>query len=264
MCEIDVVVRLTGRDHVMRPKAWDHRRVRQMRTVKPIRPAEVATRDGLAYSLWLPDGRPARGGIVILHGASSCKESHYDFARAALPLGLAAVSFDQRGHGESGGTLDGRAVADVAAMASLLRGALNDPAAPIALRGSSMGGYFALAAAQDAGAGAVVAICPASAHGLRRAVADGRFEFATDGPALDALLADRDLHDIADGLTIPVLVLHAEGDEVVPVQLSQELAPHLTHRRSRLIVVPGGHHRSIQHDGDLQAVSLRFIARMLA
>ena len=238
--------------------------MRQMRTVKPIRPAEVATHRGLAYSLWLPDGPRVRGGIVILHGAGSCKESHYDFARAALPLGLAAVSFDQRGHGESRGSLDGGAIADVAAMSSLLREALDDPAAPIALRGSSMGGYLAIAAARDADAAAVVAICPASAHGLRRGLAERRYDFAADVAALDALLGAHDLHDIADGLTIPVLVLHAEGDEVVPVQLSRELAPHLTHAGSRLIVVPGGHHRSIQHDGDLQAVSLRFITRALS
>ncbi len=31
--------------------------------------------------------------------------------------------------------------------------------------------------------------------------------------------------------------------------------------RSRLIAVPGGHHRSVQHDPDLQAVSVRFIER---
>ena len=30
-----------------------------------------------------------------------------------------------------------------------------------------------------------------------------------------------------------------------------------------LIVVPGGHHRSIQHDAELQAVSMRFIDRAL-
>jgi hypothetical protein len=28
--------------------------------------------------------------------------------------------------------------------------------------------------------------------------------------------------------------------------------------------VPGGHHRSVQHDRELQAVSLRFIERVLA
>ena len=63
-------------------------------------PTEVATADGLAYSLWLPDGgRAARGGarwpgaargrVVILHGAGSVKESHHDFARYSWPRALA-------------------------------------------------------------------------------------------------------------------------------------------------------------------------------
>ena len=63
---------------------------------------------------------------------------------------------------------------------------------------------------------------------------------------------------------MPVLLLHAEGDEQVPVEHSRELAAALHAPGSRLIVVPGGHHRSIQHDGELQAVSLRFIERALA
>jgi len=32
----------------------------------------------------------------------------------------------------------------------------------------------------------------------------------------------------------------------------------------RLILVPGGHHRSIQHDAELQAESLRFVRRAFA
>ena len=49
----------------------------------------------------------------------------------------------------------------------------------------------------------------------------------------------------------------------VPVEVSRELSAHLRSPESRLIVVPGGHHRSIQHDRELQAVSLRFIERAL-
>jgi hypothetical protein len=33
--------------------------------------------------------------------------------------------------------------------------------------------------------------------------------------------------------------------------------------RSRLIEVPGGHHRSIQHDPEMQAVSVRFIEQAI-
>jgi uncharacterized protein len=112
--------------------------MRRLRTITPVRPAELSTRDGLAYALWSPARAPLVGGVVILHGAGSCKESHYDFCRALLPLGLASISFDQRGHGESGGPMDGRALEDVTGMAELLRERAD--VGRIALRGSSMGG----------------------------------------------------------------------------------------------------------------------------
>jgi hypothetical protein len=35
-------------------------------------------------------------------------------------------------------------------------------------------------------------------------------------------------------------------------------------RARRLIVVPGGHHRSVQHDGELQGETLRWLERVLA
>jgi uncharacterized protein len=236
--------------------------MRRLRTATEALPTEISAQDGLAYSLWLPESRPVRGGVVILHGAASCKESHHDYARVVFGAGLAAIVVDQRGHGDSPGPMDGRVFDDIAAMARLLRD--RAPELPIALRGSSMGGYFAIAAAETAGAAAVVAICPASASGMRRGLANDRFEFEADIPALDALFAEHDETGALDALDIPVLLLHAEGDEVVPVQLSRELATHLRHPRSRLIALPGGHHRSIQHDHEIQAVSLRFIEQALA
>ncbi len=228
------------------------------RTIEPVRPAETGSQDGLAYSLWLPSDGAPWAGIVVLHGAGSCKESHYDFARAARPLGLAVLTFDQRGHGESEGALDGRVLDDVSTMAGVLRAAL-PRGAPMVLRGSSMGGYLALVAAGPAGAAAVIAICPASAEGLRRGLATGSFSFRADTEPLDTILAANDLHDRVAELAIPVLLLHAEGDEQVPVEHSRELARRLTHPSSRLVAVPGGHHRSVQHDHDLQALSLRFV-----
>src|SRR5688572_10673497 len=108
---------------------------RKIPTPEP--PAAIDAVDGLAYTLWLPRTEPW-GGLVILHGAGSCKESHHDFARAARDAGLAAVCFDQRGHGDSEGALDGRMLEDVATVAGVL-----PPGLPLALRGSSMGGALA-------------------------------------------------------------------------------------------------------------------------
>jgi uncharacterized protein len=234
--------------------------LRRRRTITPITPAESGSSAGLAYTLWSPVEVPVRGGIVVLHGAGSSKESHYDYARAALPLGFATLTFDQRGHGESEGPMDGRAIDDVVAMVRFLCESIGR-SLPIALRGSSMGGYLAMVSAARAGAAAVVAICPASAAGLRRGLAAGAFSFSADAASLDALLAENDVHAAAAELQMPVLLLHAEGDEQVPVEHSRELASELAHPDSRLIAVPGGHHRSVQHDHELQAVSLKFIAR---
>ena len=237
-------------------------RVRRSRTVIDALPTELALHDGIAYSLWLPaSGQAARGGVLILHGAGSRKESHHDFARAVRAAGLAALAFDQRGHGASPGPLDGRVLEDTVSMAQLLREKLGYSGAPLALRGSSMGGYLAIVAAAPAGASAVVAICPAGASGLRRALKRGGLRFEADAPALDALLAAHDLPAAVATLEQPLLLLHAEGDEQVPVAQSRELAQHFAHPLSRLIALPGGHHRSIQHDSELQAVSLRFIER---
>ncbi|MGZ4173342.1 MAG: alpha/beta hydrolase [Solirubrobacteraceae bacterium] len=236
----------------------------RMRTVVPLLPAETGRLGGLAFTLWLPDARkPPRGGVVILHGAGSCKESHHDFARAAISLGLAAITFDQRGHGESDGPMDGRVLDDVAAMADRLRERMDSPAASVALRGSSMGGYLAIVTAPRVDARVVLAICPASAEGLRRGLQAGTLRFDADARALDAFLAEHDLGAATQALEAPLLLLHAEGDEQVPVEHSRELAAMVRSPGSRLVTLPGGHHRSVQHDAELQAFSLRFLLAAL-
>lgn len=212
----------------------------------------LGVRDGLAYALFAPR-EDAGGGVVVIHGAGSQKENHFDFARACRAAGLAAVAFDQRGHGESDGALDGRAIDDVGTIAALLPDGV-----PVALRGSSMGGWLALAAGAALDAAAVVAICPASSDQLALGLRSQRFTFRADGDSLGALLGATDLPAAAATLGERLLLMHAEGDEDVPVEHSRAL--HAAAPASRLEVVPGGHHRSVQHDGDLQALSVRFIA----
>jgi uncharacterized protein len=229
---------------------------RTRRLPTPAPPAERGFHGDLAYTLWLPDSEPW-GGLVVIHGAMSCKENHHDMARAARAAGLAAVCFDLRGHGETGGRLDGRVLDDVAAIAELVP-------RPLALRGSSLGGYLAIAAAERAGAGAIVAVCPASGDGLARALRTGRLEFPVDLPAAEAVLLEHDLGLIVERSATPLILIHAEGDEQVPYRHSVELHERSAAPLKRLIVVPGGHHRSVQHDPELQGESLRFVRRALA
>jgi uncharacterized protein len=206
-------------------------------------PSQLSTRDGLAYALFLPDG-DAQGGVVMVHGAGSQKENQFDMARALRAAGVAAVCFDQRGHGQSDGALGADALDDIAAMAALL------PPGPVALRGSSMGGFMALMASTRVELAAVVAVCPASGELLARGLRDGRFTFRADHDALHRLLAGADERAAARAL-----------GESVPISVSREL--HAAAPGSRLVAVPGGHHRSIQHDPELTAVAVRFLTRAL-
>jgi len=228
----------------------------------PPQPPELGTRDGLSYALFLPDGEPA-GAVVILHGADSTKETHYGFGRLCRSYGLAAVAYDARGHGRSSGRFGPTAFGDALAMCDLAR----EHAPAVALRGSSMGGFQAIhAAALDPEVAAVVALCPAPEDMLLRGLRAGRIPpDAFDLDAVEPWLASLDLYEAAASLgpATELLLLHARGDELVPYTVSEELH-RVAREPKRLVLFPGGHHRSLQHDLEVQNLSARFVAEAFA
>jgi uncharacterized protein len=135
----------------------------------------------------------------------------------------------------------------------------------VALRGSSMGGFCAIqAAARDHSIAAVVAICPAPEDRLLRGLRSGDFEFECDLPASERWLESSDVFAAAAGLgpETALLLLHARGDERIPYTVSEELHA-AAHEPKRLVLFPGGHHRSLQHDEEVQALSVRWIEAAL-
>src|SRR3954451_21400635 len=226
----------------------------------PARP-ELGEHDGLAYALFLSDEEP-NAGVIVLHGAGSAKESHFDFCRTARDRGLAALAYDARGHGRSKGELGAGAIDDALGMCNLLR----EHTDRIAVRGSSMGGFCAIltAAAANGSVGAVAAICPASEEMLLRGLRSGRYDFRSDATA-EPWLESVSVRDAAASLAprTALLLMHARGDEQVPYTHSEELYE-TAGEPKRLLLVPGGHHRSLQHDVEIQNESLRFIERALA
>ena len=214
--------------------------------------------------MWLPPTAPPWPGMVIVHGAGSAKENHADFGRLCAANGWAAVSYDQRGHGESDDEMAPAALADVGRMAALLADVDGVDGGCVCARGSSLGGWLAIeAAAVDPAIAGVIAICPASEDGLRRGIRAGSFEMRADVRALDAWLGEHDLRDAAAQVTQkPLVLLHARGDEQVPSGWSEELYARAGDPR-RIVVVPGGHHRSVQHDPELQVTALRWLGGQL-
>jgi uncharacterized protein len=236
-----------------------------MRLPSPEPPSERGRAGGRDWWLWLPHEDPPWPGMLILHGAGSAKENHADFGRASAAAGWAALSYDQRGHGESEEPMSPAALGDVGRMAALLASRPGVDERRICARGSSMGGYLAIhaGATSDAIAG-VIAICPATEEGLRRGLADEELGMRADVDALDAWLGEHDLVDsVREMAGKPLLLLHARGDEQVPYRHSERLFAAAGEPR-KLIVVPGGHHRSVQHDAELQGISLAWMRRALA
>jgi fermentation-respiration switch protein FrsA (DUF1100 family) len=217
--------------------------------------------------LWLPDSPPPWPGIVIVHGAGSRKENHGDFGRACAAGGWTALAYDQRGHGVSEDGMSPAALGDVAKMARLVAGIDGVDQDRVCVRGSSMGGFMAIQAAATADqiAGAI-AICPAGADHLRRGLRAGTLEIRVDPDAVTTLDAWLTEHDLGQAVELmgskPLLLIHASADEQIPSEGSERLYEHAGEPR-KLILLPGGHHRSAQHDPELWGVALRWMERSL-
>jgi fermentation-respiration switch protein FrsA (DUF1100 family) len=87
-------------------------------------------------------------------------------------------------------------------------------------------------------------------------------EFRVDRQTVARWLESLDLYEAVGqlGPETALLLLHARGDEQVPYTVSEDLYS-AAHEPKRLLLLPGGHHRSVQHDLELQAVSWRWIDR---
>lgn len=214
----------------------------------------------LAASLYVPAGAEREAvplpGLIVAHGAGSNHRRHAEFSLTACAAGMAVLAIDFRGHGESGGELDGPAEQDILAAAALLRNhPLVDPGR-IGYRGSSMGGYYGLRSGREARFAALALLCPATEQVLLDAIGDktGKQESDSDGlklrydaDSLRSYYLSRDVYADAAELDAPVLLVHARGDDVVPLSCSLEIA-----RRLRgpvdLMVLPAGDHSSASGD----------------
>jgi uncharacterized protein len=235
------------------------------RTVSP--PSETGVHEGRPYMLWRPASPSPWPAMVILHGAGSRKENHGDFARACAASGWAALAFDQRGHGDAEDGMSPAALGDVGKMARFMSAIDGVDAARVCARGSSFGGFMAIqAAATTQVIAGVIAICPAGASHLLRGLRADRLDMRVEpdaAPALEAWLAEHDLRQAVELMSSkPLLLIHARGDDQIPADWSEELYD-CSQEPRKLILLPGGHHRSAQHDAELHGVALRWLERNL-
>jgi pimeloyl-ACP methyl ester carboxylesterase len=173
-------------------------------------------------------------------------------AEQAVAAGLAALTFDFRGHGASGGMLDAGGVDDVLAATEALHRLSGAPW--VAARGASMGAMLLVLAARrrPEALRSLILLCPADGPSLLRGLdrlprgaypelSEGRYGGRFDEASLRPFLARLDLVEEARGLR-RVLLAHARDDDDVPFDHSRRLARVLTAPSRFIVLDEGGHH----------------------
>lgn len=215
--------------------------------------------DTLVGVLHRPAGNNSAGAVILCHGMESHKNSEklIFLGRELAQRGILALRFDFRYVGESSGkfediTYSGE-VEDLRAAYELVRQRRDGK---IAIFGSSMGGTVALIFAAAEPQVTAVATLAAPLHpekfpsrvlspaGLQRWREHGFTHY--NGQRLNlAMLEDLESIDVPGAATkidCPVLILHGDADEVVPVAEAHELHGYLKNSK-RLSILKDADHR---------------------
>ncbi len=215
--------------------------------------------DTLSGVLHHPASAASRGAVILCHGMESDKSSEklVFLGETLAGRGILTLRFDFSYVGESTGkfediTYTGE-LGDLRAAYALV---LDHRPGKIAILGSSMGGTVALMFAADEPNLAALVTVAAPVHPEQfpqRTLTsneidewrNGGFTFYHGRRLNVSLLQDLEKINIpraAARVICPVLILHGDADEVVPVGEAHELQACLTSPR-RLLVLKGGDHR---------------------
>ncbi len=242
-------------------------------------PVRFSTYDGveLAANLYLPGDKEWSPGIIVCHGFGSRKENYADFGARAAKSGFATLIMDLRGHGESGGEVDANIFNDVAAAHLYLQNRQEVNPMSISIRGASFGGWLAIHTASHLKEiSPVVAICPPNEPLLAMMMEEvGLVQRGHPSPVVAPnpprvnvnscvqLLYRLDIVKAARRLTLrPFLLVHCEGDEVVPAHISQHIYDSVQEPKA-LWLLPGGDHHFAQHDPETDARILEWLVMSL-
>ncbi|HEV7710835.1 MAG TPA: S9 family peptidase [Asanoa sp.] len=244
--DVHVAEEPTGRSRALTSTARDG---------APMMPLEVRAADGVAIDAWLTTGEGRRPLLVNVHGGphGAVGWRHTAEVQRLAARGYAVLTLNPRGsqgYGEEFATAirgdwGGRDWADITAAvdaAATLPGV--DPAR-MAIWGVSYGGFMA----QWAIAHTDRFACAVSENGLSDFVAawavPGFWDLPMGGtPWTSPRYVDRSPLMHADRINTPLLLIHAEHDQVVPIAQSEQMhaALQLLGRDTDLVRIPGEGH----------------------
>lgn len=197
--------------------------------------------DGTKLHGWfLPTkAKAAKGTVVFSHGNAGSIGHHLGFVTWLIEAGYQVFMYDYRGFGQSAGELDRHGmVEDVKSAFSYVTGRRDVDPARLISYGHSLGG-----------AKSVTALAETPVKGLKAILIDGTFaSYRAMGRKIAGDLGAQLISDdfspngyIAKIKNTPLLIVHGDSDEVVPIEQGRELFG-LANEPKTLFEVKGGSH----------------------
>jgi 2,6-dihydroxypseudooxynicotine hydrolase len=212
---------------------------------------EIPVPGGTAYAnLRRPPGVDLPPYVVIIPGLDSTKEEFFYFEQSFLDRGMATISLDGPGQGETGLTLPIRPDYEVAVspLLDLLAGRNDLDHERIGVAGVSLGGYYApRAVAYEPRVAAVVGISGPFRFGdmwddlppmtRQTFVVKSGAHDDEDGRRLALTL---DLTGVCEQIGVPALYVTGKLDRLIPWQQTQRQADETT--KGKFVLFPEGNH----------------------
>lgn len=206
--------------------------------------------DGTRLHAWyLPAQGESKGTLLFLHGNAENISTHIASVYWLPPRGYGVLLLDYRGYGESGGSqsLPG-ALQDAEAALGWLAARPEVRAHGMVVLGQSLGASLAVyvvahSAYRDRIRGLVVDSAFSSYRRIAREVLDRWWvTWAVQWP-LSFTVTDRysPLDNIASVSPIPLLIMHSEHDQVIPVSHARALYAAARPPKTLWLVPEGGH-----------------------
>lgn len=216
------------------------------------------TDDGVTLQAWfVPPASTATGdAVIVFNGNAGNRSYRADLARGLAARGVAVLLFDYRGYGGSAGFPSEEGLArDARAARAFLESRAGIDARRISYFGESLGSGVAVRLALEQPPRALILRSPYTSL-----VDLGRHHFAY--LPVRWLLRDRfPSLDLIPRVTVPVLVLAAAHDSIVPTEQSRQLFA-AAREPKRLVIIEGADHNDAALAGD-GAVMLDAVAAFL-
>jgi fermentation-respiration switch protein FrsA (DUF1100 family) len=190
------------------------------------------------HAWWFPTSEDSLGHVLLFHGNAGNISDRLLHARLLTNVGLDVFSFDYRGYGRSTGSPseEGTYADARAALETLRRQEGVDPKRVLYL-GESLGGAVAVALARETPPRALILL---STFTSVRDMGRVHYPFIPTLVVPDAYPSLRRIR----GLECPVLVLHGDRDEIVPLEQGKALFAAAPEPKD-LHVFPGAGHNDL-------------------